>query len=83
VILILGLAGLFGAGPLSKGTVSDEQDILYSARKEHGLERLDRIKYATPGDHGVHLDHTGRLIERMQNWGTAMEPPAMWRRFVW
>jgi uncharacterized membrane protein YcaP (DUF421 family) len=47
VILILGLAGLFGAGPLSKGTVSDEQDILYSARKEHGLERLDRIKYAT------------------------------------
>jgi uncharacterized membrane protein YcaP (DUF421 family) len=24
----------------------DEQDILYSARKEHGLERLDQIKYA-------------------------------------
>jgi uncharacterized membrane protein YcaP (DUF421 family) len=24
----------------------DEQDILFSARKEHGLERLDQIKYA-------------------------------------
>jgi hypothetical protein len=46
VILILGLAGLSGAGPLSNGTVVDEQDILYSARKEHGLERLDRIEYA-------------------------------------
>ena len=24
----------------------DEQDILYSARKEHGLERMDQVKYA-------------------------------------